>query len=70
MNIEFTDEEILTVLRELGYKIEIDNSKSFSRRRKFLRMGDKSYIIINEKKYTIYEVFKKELLKSISKNKT
>jgi len=67
MNIEFTDEEILNVLRELGHKIEFEEQQSFSRRRKFYRAGDRSFIIINEKKYTIYEVFKKELIQRILK---
>jgi len=66
MIIDFTDEEILEVLRELGYTIEVEKEPMLSRRRKFQKMGSRSYIIINEKKHTIYEVFKKELLKRIS----
>jgi len=67
MIIEFSDEEILEVLRELGYTIEVEKVPALSRRRKFQKLGSRSFITINEKKYSIYEVFKKELLNSISK---
>ena len=68
MVLEFSNNEIVDVLEKLGYEVhESKITGELGARRKMWNKREKYYVIVNNEKKTIDEVFKKEIIKSILK---
>lgn len=67
MKIDFSKTEVIDTLKKLGYEIVQVNETSIRSRRKIWDKSDKDYVLINNEHKSIWEIFKLEILKSLTK---
>lgn len=68
MVLDFSKKEIIEALKKLGHEIiEIKVDENLSARRKLWDKNEKYYVLVENERKTISEVFKQEILKSLLK---